>query len=422
MRLGWGGRRGAEEFHALVDSPALDADREARAAHLGDMVELVGAMRALPDPVARPEFVAELRARLLAEAPAHLTAHPDLDRLRLPSRPPARRRRDRRMAALLGGAALVGATSTVAMAATSALPGEPLYPIKQVIESGQGRFASGDAEQGRHHLSLAQTRLAEVTALTMSDHPTASLQVPGTLEEFTEQSQTATDHLLAEYAATGNEDSVVAIQDFTASSLNALADLAPQLPSGSGDELAAASETLVGAAVQAGQACPTCQGAVYTGLPEVLQPFVSPQYGGTLGLQPAQPGDQPGGQEEPGSSEGAGGVTIPDVDVDALGPASVTDPDSLPDAPTGGNDDEQVVSIEQITDGILDPDDTSDPDNPWVDVPEQLTTTVGDTVDDTVQGVTDTVDDVLDGLTEPVEDLTDPVTEPLGGLTSSLLP
>src|SRR3954447_22986640 len=103
MSRGFPARRRADEFAEIVEGArAGDAARDA------ELLELVGALRSVPRPAARPEFVADLRERLLAEAATALVPA-DTSRLRLPERHPVR---ERRIAAIVGGIAVVGATTS----------------------------------------------------------------------------------------------------------------------------------------------------------------------------------------------------------------------------------------------------------------------------------------------------------------------
>ena len=56
-------RRRSQEFHELVEGSST-----ARASSYADLLELVGGLRATPEPVADPVFVAALRDMLIAEA------------------------------------------------------------------------------------------------------------------------------------------------------------------------------------------------------------------------------------------------------------------------------------------------------------------------------------------------------------------
>ena len=88
MRWGFTAQRRADEFDALVEGTPAGAIDERDAG----LLELVGAMRGVPQVEARPEFVTGLRERLLVEAETAMVPA-DLSRLRLPERRSGRDRR-----------------------------------------------------------------------------------------------------------------------------------------------------------------------------------------------------------------------------------------------------------------------------------------------------------------------------------------
>ena len=149
-------------------------------------------------------FVAALRDRLMAEAETALVAaaaeRADTDaRLRL--RPTtARTRRERRLAAVVGGLALVGATTSVAVAAQSALPGDALYPVKRAIETAHTGSPSARRPQGRDLLGQRRhpPRRGRARSAASDAEPTA--RIADTLDAFTEQAIDGSDLLLADYA------------------------------------------------------------------------------------------------------------------------------------------------------------------------------------------------------------------------------
>src|SRR4051812_11164365 len=110
----WGIRaqRRADDFNTLVEQSSTGGTDSSRDARDAQILELVGALRAVPDPQPRPEFVADLRSRLMAEAETALVPV-DVAKLKLPAR---RTTRERRIAAIVGGLAIAGATTSVAMA------------------------------------------------------------------------------------------------------------------------------------------------------------------------------------------------------------------------------------------------------------------------------------------------------------------
>ncbi|MEO6511260.1 MAG: DUF5667 domain-containing protein, partial [Nocardioides sp.] len=258
-------RRRAEQFAAVVDGQSPGGAYDGR---YDDLLELIGALLAVPEPVARPEFVTDLRSRLVAEVAATpVVAAAEADRLRLRPVDPGRVRnpRERRFAIALGGAALIGATATMAVVAQSALPGDTLYPLKRGIENAHAGFSVGDAGKGSTVLASASTRLAEIEQLARDgrgqDHPAA---VADTLNDFTEQASEASDLLLASYADQGDTAEVAQVHTFTATSMTALADLDGQLPESAEDEWVHAVTTLMRIDDQAKLACPACAGTDLT--------------------------------------------------------------------------------------------------------------------------------------------------------------
>jgi hypothetical protein len=258
-------RRRAEQFAAVVNG---ESTRGAYDDRFDDLLLLVGALRAVPEPEARPEFIADLRSRLVAEAAATpLTAAAEADRLRLRPVDPGRVRnpRERRIGVALGGLALVGATATMAVVAQSALPGDTLYPLKRGIENAHAGLSVGDDGKGSTVLASASTRLGEIEALARDgrgdDHPSV---VSDTLNDFTEQATEASDLLLASYADEGDPADVTKVRTFTATSMSSLADLDGQLPESAEDEWVHAVTTLLRIDDQAKLTCPTCDGTDLT--------------------------------------------------------------------------------------------------------------------------------------------------------------
>ena len=58
---------------------------------------------------------------------------------------------------------IVGATTSMAVAAQSALPGDALYPLKRAIENAQTGFSVDEREKGTHMLANATGRLDEIS-------------------------------------------------------------------------------------------------------------------------------------------------------------------------------------------------------------------------------------------------------------------
>ena len=243
------GRRRADEFAALVDGrSATDPLRHS------DLLRLVADLRELPTAVPRPEFVTSLRASLMAAADEALV--PTDTRLTLPVT--TRSRRDRRVALAAGAVALVGATSSMAVAAQSALPGDALYPIKRVLESAETSMAADDSARAEKVIDNATGRLDEVEALSLRDSAESQAALPTTLDDFVTQANQAGGLLIDEYADSGDVAHITELRTFISSSLDRLANLDAVLPVALRDELVRAVEALLTLDMQALSACPSC--------------------------------------------------------------------------------------------------------------------------------------------------------------------
>ncbi|GAB6985207.1 DUF5667 domain-containing protein [Nocardioides pyridinolyticus] len=376
MTWGFTAHRRADEFDALVEGTAT-AEAASRDR---DLLELVGALRSTPEIHARPEFVADLRGLLMAEAETALLPA-DTSRLRLPERRP---RRERRLAAVVGGLAVVGATTSVAVAAQSALPGETLYPIKRVIEGAHTGLAVGEANKGTTVLANASDRLTEVVALTHRDGVADDLRIAQTLNTFTDQATQASDLLLADYAHSGNESSIVALNDFSASSLDRLAALEPYIPAEARDELIRAAQTLDTIGTEATASCPSCGGSPIDSIPPVFAAAANPEqiFIPDVKPSPAATGSRQGGKQ--GGKDGKKGDGLPSVSPGDLGPGSVTNPSTspLPGGPNAGN------PLQQFVDGV-----TGGGKSPSSQPPVPV-------VSPLLGGVGDLLESVLDPLTE----------------------
>src|SRR5688572_7666408 len=266
MTPAFSARRRADEFEALLSRRADAPLSERDAARFAALLDVVGDLRALPEVEPRPEFVSSLRESLMAEADTALVRRPaPPQRLAMPA---TSRTRDRRLGALLGGAALVGATATMAVAAQTSLPGESLYGVKRGIESAQVRLATDDADRGRTLLAQAGTRLTELEELAAGDAGRDQL-VPDTLDSFTRQSSDGVHSLLTSYEATGSESDAQVARDFTATSMDRLQRLQGELPESARDDLVAAGRTLADLDLEVSSTCLTCTGGITT-TPEFL--------------------------------------------------------------------------------------------------------------------------------------------------------
>lgn len=187
-----------ERVARALDGARSPADQ--RVAGLVAVAERVREVGRNPRLKAAPDFRAELRARLLAEAPTLLP------RPRVPADAPEvggapgggrhaagprRRRADgvrpnrpagtgpvtrtgrpgqpgrRRLVAATVLAAVAFSGSTV-VASSGALPGDPLYGLKRRVQGVEVALARGDEDRGRRHLELARTRVRELGTVAAS--------------------------------------------------------------------------------------------------------------------------------------------------------------------------------------------------------------------------------------------------------------
>ncbi len=254
-------RRRAERFHETLEGVGVAAPE---AVAWVDLIDLVDRLRATPTVQPRAEFVTDLRGRLLVAAAGELPAlvpaavtDPAADRLRLaPSRP----RRERRIAAGIGALALVGAGTSMAVAAQGALPGETLYPLKRALENVQTGVEQNPDARGAALLDHASGRLAEVRTLVLLGDQDDEVTV-ATLGDFADQAAQATDLLMASYVDGGPASDVEVVRDFTQDSMDTivgLQDVVASGPTSTGLDRTALLVTQIDDAAH--RLCPECGG------------------------------------------------------------------------------------------------------------------------------------------------------------------
>ncbi|GAA2131352.1 DUF5667 domain-containing protein [Nocardioides bigeumensis] len=320
----------ANEFAALVDGTSTSGlDRHARLLDVVGQLQVVATEHA---PAPRPEFVADLRERLLAEAETVLLPLSDdtrrqvvaEDRLRLPGS--ARRTtRERRLALGVGSLALLTSAATITVGSQVALPGDTLYPIKRGLEGISTTLAVGDGETGERLLAHATERLDETQGLTRRAEVDADA-TERSLRDFTSQAQDGAVLMTESYADTRDESRISDLRDFTGDSMERLAELEPAVPDEARDELVAAAAAVVQIDDDARNTCPQCGGRGVTSLPiSLISSSVPTGALGDLGL------------EGSGDATGNGGPDIPGTIVPTDVPTDL--PTLLPTAaptPTGG--------------------------------------------------------------------------------------
>ncbi len=385
-------RRRADEFDSLVEAAA--SGRRVEDARFTELLDVVATLRTAPAPAARPEFVADLRERLMAAAAEELVQAAPAAPQRL-TITPTRSPRERRLAIAVGGVALVGATTSMAVAAQSALPGDVLYPLKRALENAQTGVRVDDAAKGASLLANARGRLAEVDELTRSKEGQDIVAIEQTLADFAAQATEASDLLLADYAETGSESSIEELQDFTAQSLAALEELSAVLPSVAQEALIQAGELLAQIAQTALSLCPSCGGEQIGRIPsflvqaveETVGTLVSPTTGGTTtadGGEPTRPSGKPSGKPSAGAGDGGQSPTATPSGPALLDPPASTDggeDDTSGGGTGGGKDDEPLGGVGGLLGGST-PASGPGSGDPVTDLLEPVLDPVGDLVDD----------------------------------------
>ena len=254
---------GAEAFARM-----LDGDSEVRSwdvPDLEDLPELVGVAHALGHveaPVPRPEFVADLRARLMAveaapvrdpEPPIAQTAAAVIDLAA------ARKRKATRRAytAAAVGSIVLG-TAGIAAAAQNALPGSALYGVKRAIESVELSFATSDTARGQDLLDQAQTRLSEVQALSHNSGPGNTALIQQTLQAFASSASQGTNLLFTNFQQQGNVGDLSVISRFASHAASQLNSLSPSLVAQNRAQMLEASSLIANVEQQSKLLCPTC--------------------------------------------------------------------------------------------------------------------------------------------------------------------
>jgi hypothetical protein len=254
-------RRRAEEFAAVVDGHPRVAEPSPQVAELlGTVATLRGHEQVRP----RPEFAADLRGRLMAEAATVL--NPVNASLTLPVR--QRGLRERRLVAAASAFVLIGGTAGMAAAAQSALPGQALYPVKRGIEQAQTGLSFSDAGKGHDLLNQANDRLEEVQLLLANG--SGEPEVPATIDDFTVAANRGADLLMSSFQDNRDPATIVSLREFSAHGITQLSQLAHSAPPQVEDELAAAAVALTEIDARASSLCQSCA----SGLPSLQVPRI----------------------------------------------------------------------------------------------------------------------------------------------------
>jgi hypothetical protein len=241
-------RRAAEDFARVVDGSQKDvADRYA------DLTATVDLLRRQDTPAARPEFVADLRAQLMAAADTLLIPVDAEPTQVVPLQP---RRHQRRLAAAAAAFVVVGGTAGVAAAAENSLPGDPLYALKRGIESAQVSLNTSDAAKGRDLIGQANTRLDEVDGLVSAGDSTS--QISHTLASFKRSESGGADLLFVAYQRGGSSEDLANLRSTLLTQRDRLTTLAGQAPPTTQADFASAAALVSDLDQQARVLCSNC--------------------------------------------------------------------------------------------------------------------------------------------------------------------
>ena len=257
MTSAFAARRRAEAFDHMVDGSPRPVLRDAE---IDQFLAIVDQLRGVPAVAARPAFVFDLRERLMLEAQSALSPVASVnERLTVA---PRRTARERRIALAVGGFAIVGATTSMAVAAQSALPGDLLYPLKRAIENVHAGVSVDDSSKGSTLLDNASGRLDEIDELTQRDglDPVRAEMIARTLGDFAAQTSEASELLLQDFKSTGHQASITELRNFAATALKTLTRLESLVPDGARSALISAAQVLARINLTLTQLCPTCEG------------------------------------------------------------------------------------------------------------------------------------------------------------------
>jgi hypothetical protein len=215
----------------------LDGDAPDPEAVTGQARTLAAVATALqPRPMlAPPQFKAELRDLLLTARPP--SAYERV--LATWDRTTERWRYSARIAAASAAAALALSTGGVAVAATHAMPGDLLYPVKLTLEDLRLLLVRDPATRGVTHLDHAEIRVREARhAAEADDHPPAARA----LREGDISTRRGAQTLLVVYAEFGDTQALDQLATFSRQQRARIGGLSPILRA---ESAVAAADSLV---------------------------------------------------------------------------------------------------------------------------------------------------------------------------------
>ncbi len=242
-------QRAAEEFDKVLGGTATEAVTD----RYVELLEAVEFLRTQPELMPRAEFVGDLRSRLMTAAETELVAAPVVRRLE----PTRTSRRNRRIGTVAASLVIVGGSAGMAAAASGALPGDPLYPIKRGIEQVTTGARLSEASQGKALLDRAATRLDEVRELQAQGSVDPDL-VTSTMDSYRAAANEGSAKLFAAYQANGDTADIATVREFTAQQMGDIAAMSTVKNSLTGELLTGAADVLSDIDQQARALCGDC--------------------------------------------------------------------------------------------------------------------------------------------------------------------
>ena len=288
----------------------------------------------------RPEFVADLRARLLADGATAGTGAPageppatgaTVSVLRVASRPL------KLIAAAAAAILVVG--GSLGVASRSAAPGDALYGVKQLLNRAAVQMAGSRYDQGLTYLAQAQEHISEARDLIDRGNPSPH-DLDTAYDAATDATIRAQTLLMEAYLTEQRTDALTELADFYARAIPQVDAMRPQVPAASTPAWQRLRDVLGSGEVETLRALATCSacGGRASGARHALTALTavtgtvrpgSPVSGTTApGTLPSQVGTssapRPSGTRPPASSTGAPGLPLPGGGLPVTGGVGVT--------------------------------------------------------------------------------------------------
>jgi len=183
---------------------ALDGE-QVRDPGILELVAVIHAVAAVDQSALAPspEFVSDLRTRLLEEPTETATDAPSVVRVG------AHRLRQLVAAA----AAVVLLAGGLGVASRQAAPGDLLYPVKQMLDRAAVRLVGSDLDKGLTHLAQARQHIGEARDLVDRGHPAPS-DLATALDAATQSTRSAQAILLEVYRTEQRPEALTELVDF----------------------------------------------------------------------------------------------------------------------------------------------------------------------------------------------------------------